>query len=290
MKPQSFEYVAPRDVAAALDVLARHGDEAKVLAGGQSLVPVMNLRLARPAVLVDINGVTALAALEVRDDHVAIGALVRHRALELGRAGRDGLGALLSRVAGHIGHVPVRVRGTFAGSLAHADPAAEWGLVAVTLGAELDIVGPGGPRVLAAEEFLVGPFTTALRPDELLVRVRVPRRAGWGYGFAEQARTHGAFAQAGACAALAVDGGVVTAARVGVMGAGGRAQLLPGVARALAGAPVATAPDTAAAAAPEELAPAGYDEVSGDYLRAVLAALVRRAVGAAVTGEHRVAA
>ncbi len=281
MKPQSFEYVRAGTLDSALEILADAGDEAKVIAGGQSLVPVMNLRLARPAVLVDINPLAELARVEQRSGALRLGALVRHRTLERGEVG-GALGGLLAEVAGHIGHVPVRVRGSIGGSLAHADPGAEWCLVALALEAEVEIARRGERRRLTVDAFLDGPFTTALAPDELVLGLELARRPGWSYGFAEHARTHGAFAQSGACVALQVRDEVVAAARVAVMGVGGRAERLGPVEAAVVGRPANGAAAAAAGACREVVDPAGYDEVSPDYLRALAAAVVRRATAAAI--------
>lgn len=290
MKPQSFEYVATRTLDAALQHLAEAGDDAKVLAGGQSLVPVMNLRLAQPAVLIDINPIAALETIVVEDNALRLGALVRHRTLERGGLPDPALDALFREVARHIGHLPIRIRGTFGGSLAHADPGAEWCLVALALGAEVEIASAGGRRTVGVDQFLDGPFTTTLSPDELLVSVALPRRPGWSYGFAEHAQTHGAFALAGACVGLAHDGERIQEARVAVMGAGGRAERLAPVEQALANAPLAGASKAAGEHARVSVAPGGYDEVSPEYLRALIGAMVCRATASALggtTGENR---
>ena len=288
MKPQSFAYVATSTVEEAVRALGEAGEDAKVLAGGQSLVPMMNLRLARPSVLVDINPIADLAGVEVGPARLSLGALVRHRSLELG-VSPGALGRLLREVAGHVAELPVRVRGSVGGSLAHADPAAEWCLVAVALGAEIELAGPDGRRSLGAEEFLEGPFSTALAADELVVAVHLPLRAGWAYGFAEHALTHGSFAQAGACVGLELLDGVVAGCRIAVMGTSGRAERVPAAEAAATGRPAEAAPDAAAEATRDALAPTGYGEVTSDYLRALAGATVLRATAAAAagTGEAR---
>ncbi len=285
MKPQSFEYVPTRTLDAALEQLARGGEDAKVLAGGQSLVPVMNLRLAQPGILVDINPVDELAHVETGDETIRVGALVRHRSLESAALGDASLDALAGRVSAQIGHLPIRVRGTIGGSLAHADPGAEWCLVAVALGAEVEIARLAGRRTIPIDDFLQGPFTTALEADELLVALRLPRQPGWRYGFAEHARTHGAFALAGACVALHSDGGTLRAARIAVMGMGGRAQRVGAAEEAVVGLRVKAAPAAAASATAAAVEPVGYDEVSPAYLRALAGALVRRAMDDALVGS-----
>ena len=207
MKPAAFTYHAPQSLDEALALLALHGDEGKLLAGGQSLVPAMNFRLARPAVLIDINRIAGLDFLSGQDGWLRIGALTRHVAFERPVAAGP-LGALLPRVARDVAHLPIRVRGTFAGSLAHADPAAEWSLVAATLGAEIVAQSSAGERTLAADGFFRTAFTTALRPDELITEVRLPLLGdAWRCGFMEFSRRKGDFALAhgagGCCASRA---------------------------------------------------------------------------------------
>ncbi|HET8758012.1 MAG TPA: FAD binding domain-containing protein, partial [Solirubrobacteraceae bacterium] len=173
MKPSSFRYERPATVAETLDLLGHHGDDAKVLAGGQSLVPMMSFRLARPDVLVDVNRVRGLAGITVADGELRVGTLVRHAALARPVVD-DPVGTLLARAARHVGHLPIRERGTFGGSLAHADPAAEWCLLAVTLSAQMVLDSARGDRIVGAEDFLQYSFVTALAADELLREVRLP--------------------------------------------------------------------------------------------------------------------
>src|SRR6266576_4435388 len=174
MKPARFRYHAPKTIEEALDTLAEvAGDDGRVLAGGQSLVPIMAFRLAKPAHLVDINGVEALRRLAIDGDRLSIGACVRHAAFH--KPVVDGpLGRLLSAVVRHIAHYPIRTRGTFCGSIAHADPASEWCLVAATLGAEMIARSQRGQRIIAADDFFQGIMTTALAEDEILTAVRLP--------------------------------------------------------------------------------------------------------------------
>src|SRR5512133_1200100 len=174
MKPARFRYHAPNTIEEALDTLAEVAPEdGRVLAGGQSLVPIMAFRLARPAHLVDINGIEALRRLAVDGERLCIGACVRHAAFH--RPVTDGpLGVLLATVVQHIAHYPIRTRGTFCGSLAHADPAAEWCVVAVTLDAELVALSTKSERLVPAAGFFRGPMETALEPDELLCEARLP--------------------------------------------------------------------------------------------------------------------
>src|SRR6187455_2490271 len=184
MKPAPFQYHAPKTVEEAVATLAEvAGEDGRVLAGGQSLVPIMAFRLARPGHLVDINGVAALRRLAVDGDRLSIGACVRHAAFH--KPVVDGpLGRLLATVVRHIAHYPIRVRGTFCGSIAHADPASEWCLVAATLGATMIAASVRGTRALAASEYFDGIMTTALASDELLVKVQLPhldKRTRFGF-------------------------------------------------------------------------------------------------------------
>src|SRR5256884_8965908 len=174
MKPAPFRYHAPKTIEEAVATLADVAPEdGRVLAGGQSLVPIMAFRLARPAHLVDINGIAQLRRLASADGKLAIGACVRHAAFY--RPAVEGpLGELLSTVVRHIGHHPIRTRGTFCGSLAHADPASEWCLVATTLGAEMVAASKRGTRTIAARDFFAGIMTTALAEDELLIETHLP--------------------------------------------------------------------------------------------------------------------
>jgi carbon-monoxide dehydrogenase medium subunit len=222
MKPCAFEYWRPDSIAGAIDLLTQLGDEAKVLAGGQSLVPMMSLRLARPVALVDIGALPDLSGITVTNGTVEVGGRVRH--LDLERTALPGpTGRLLRRAASRIGHLPIRVRGTIGGSLAHADPAAEWCLVATALDAELVANGPAGRRVVPAADFFQGYFTTALAHDEILTTVRLPRLDNaCQVGFAEFSRRAGDFAIVAAVTVLAVRNGQIQSARVGLAGVADR--------------------------------------------------------------------
>lgn len=222
MKPARFEYFAPRTLDEALALLARHGAEAKVLAGGQSLVPLMNMRLARPSVVVDINRIPGLGDVREADGGLVLGALTRQRVLERAQMVRA-RAPLLAEAAPLIGHLQTRTRGTVGGSCAHADPAAELPACAVALDALFSLAGARGRRSVRAAEFYVGLMTTALAPDELLVELRVPPAPmPWtGTGLVEIARRHGDFALVGAAAVIGLDGaGVCRHARLVFFGAG----------------------------------------------------------------------
>ena len=220
MKPAAFEYHAPRTIEEAVGLLAEHGDDAKVLAGGQSLVPLMNMRLARPRVIVDINRTRGLAGLGEARGMLRIGSMVRQRAAE-----RSVLVAsrcpLLREALGWVGHPQIRNRGTIGGSIAHADPAAEIPAVLAALGGEVTVRGRRGPRTISAAELFVTYLTTAIDARELLTEVRVPvmpRAAGWSW--MEIARRHGDFALAGVGVMLAMRGKVIADARIGLTGVG----------------------------------------------------------------------
>ncbi|MDR7415776.1 MAG: xanthine dehydrogenase family protein subunit M [Armatimonadota bacterium] len=237
MKPAPFRYVRPQTREEGLEALARYGEDAKVLAGGQSLVPLMNLRLARPKVLVDINRIPALGILERRDGELVLGALVRHRQLEGDPRVWEAC-PILSRAAACIGYPAIRNRGTVGGSLAHADPAAELGCVLLATGAVVVLESSRGRREVRIEDLFVGPYTTCIRPDELLVEVRIPAwREGTRWGFAEFTRHEGGFALALAACVVHLDGeGKVTSARVAVGGVSPLPVRLPEAEKSLRGA------------------------------------------------------
>ena len=219
MKPAGFEYYDPTTLTEVVALLADLGEDARVLAGGQSLVPLMNFRLARPAHLVDLNRVSELDFLSVEGGELRIGAMTRQRVLERSEAAAAGW-PLLREAAGFIGHVQIRNRGTVGGSLAHAFPSAELPVAMVTLDAVFVLHGEGGDRTVAAEDFVFGTMTTALEPGELLREVRVPAVApGSGASFREVSRRHGDFALAGAAALVTLDrDGVATGARLTLTG------------------------------------------------------------------------
>jgi carbon-monoxide dehydrogenase medium subunit len=282
MKPAAFDYAAPATLAEAIGLLAAHGDEAKLLAGGQSLVPAMNFRLARPGMLIDLNGVAGLDFLRETPGALHIGALTRHARFH--RPVCDGpLGRLLARVVANIAHYPIRQRGTFGGSLCHADPASEWCLVAATLDAVMVVQGPEGAREIAAADFFRGTFTTALAPDEILTEVRLPRLAeGWGTGFCEFSRRKGDFALAMALAAIRIEGGRIAEARLGLGAVADHARRMPEVEAVLVGQP-ATAETfaRAAAAARDNVDPSADIHGSAEYRRDLAGTMVARALAEA---------
>ena len=220
MKPALFRYVRAESWADAVAQLDRHGDEAKVLAGGQTLVPAMNFRLARPAVLVDLNAIRDADRVDVENGELRIGALARHIRFDSPVCGGP-LGRLLPRMSRHIAHVPIRMRGTFGGSLAHADPASEWCTLGATLDATVVIEGPAGGRLVGARDFFLSLLTTALAADEVVREIRLPVLGdGWRCGFREFSRRAGDFALALAVACIHIREGCIADARIGVGGVG----------------------------------------------------------------------
>ena len=218
VKLPHVEYEAPATVAEAVGLLAEHQDEASVLAGGQSLIPLLALRLARPAVLIDINGLDELSGVSAADGRVVIGAMTREYAAEESET-VAALVPLLAAALPLIGHEAIRSRGTIGGSLAHADPAAELPAVAVALGAEFVVRSQAGERVIPAADWFQGYLATALRPDEILVEVRFPAAApGTGAAFQEVARRHGDFAMVGVAASLTISDGSISDARLAFSG------------------------------------------------------------------------
>ena len=222
MKPAQFSYVSAASVADAIAALSAYGADAKIIAGGQSLLPIMNMRLARPAYLIDINNISDLGYIRETPSGLAIGALTRHSAVEASAVVKR-VNPLIVDAVRYIGHIQIRSRGTIGGSLAHNDPSGEYPLVARLLGAEIVLSGPDGERVVAAEDFLIGYLTTDVRPGELVTEVRMPGlvpRTGWA--ITELARRHGDFAIVSVATIVTVDGtGAVMEARLAVGGVGG---------------------------------------------------------------------
>lgn len=279
MKAPAFAYRAPDTLEEALALLAAEGDGARVLAGGQSLMPALNLRLAAPAMLVDINGIVGLAGIDTAAG-LRLGSLTRHRQIETDPVIAAAV-PLLAAVAPHVAHLPIRTRGTLGGSLAHADPAAEWPAICLACDAVLEVQGLHGPRRITAEAFFRGVFLTALEPGELLTTVAFPPwPAARRHGFHEVARRHGDFAMVGAAVTLDLDAdGRCAAARIVLFGAADRP-----LRRAMAEASLVGMRPTAAllrdAAA---LAGRGIDfntdlHASADYRRRVAPVMVRRAL------------
>ena len=283
MKPAAFDYAAPGTLDEALGLLARHGANAKVIAGGQSFVPMANFRLLRPELVVDLNRIPSLAYLKETGDGLSVGAMTRHREFEHSDLVRRAC-PLLAEAVPNIAHAVIRNRGTIGGSLAHADPAAEWPVVAVALGATMVLRNAKGERLVAARDFFVALMTTALAPEDILVEIRFPRvPPKSGAAFLEVSRRHGDFALVAVAAQLTLDAaGKIAQGRLAL----GGVSVTPVDANADVASLAGRSPDTAAFAALGEriaarLQPNEDLHASAQYRREVAAVLVRRALDAA---------
>jgi CO/xanthine dehydrogenase FAD-binding subunit len=284
MKPPRFEYLAPGSLEEALALLGEHGDEAKVLAGGQSLVPLLNFRLVRPAFLVDLNDIPGLAYLRQEDGRLAIGALTRQRTVETSAVVRERV-PLLADAMPQIGHVQIRNRGTIGGSLAHADPAAELPAVVAALEGELVVRSARGERVLRPEAFFVAYLTTAVEPTELLVEVRLPvAPPRTGTAFMEVSRRHGDFALVGVAASVTLDeSGACTRCAIALTGVGPTPVVAREAARQLVGSrPTPEMLEDVGRLAASGLTPDGDLHASSQYRKHVGGVLTRRALGRAI--------
>jgi carbon-monoxide dehydrogenase medium subunit len=288
MKLPPVDYQAPTTVPEAVELLAEHQDEASVLAGGQSLIPLLALRLAHPSVLIDINGIAELSGVSATDGRVAIGAMTREYVAEESETVADAV-PLLAAALPLIGHEAIRSRGTVGGSLAHADPAAELPAVARALDAEFVVRSPAGERVIPASEWFEGYLTTSRAPDELLTEVRFPAAGrGTGTSFQEVARRHGDFAMVGLAASVTLSGGVITEARLAFAGVSDVPVRAAGAEDLLVGErPSAELFDEAARRATDDLNPPADLHGSAEYRKKVAAALVRRGLRAAADNATR---
>lgn len=277
MKPAPFAYVRPTSVEAALTVLAERPDDARILAGGQSLMPMLNLRLAPVGLLVDINRIPGLDSIAEEPEGLRVGATVRHADL-LAHVVRSGAHPLLAAAMPFIAHLAVRNRGTVCGSLALADPASELPACALCLGAKITVASTQGRRVLPAREFFLGLYETALAPDEMIVDVLFPRAdAGWRFGFQEVSRRRGDFAIAGMASATRSAGTVIDEARIVPFAVADRPVRASAVEEALTGvrlADPAARERAVAALARVEVVPSG--EYPASYKRHLLSVLLRR--------------
>jgi carbon-monoxide dehydrogenase medium subunit len=287
MKLPYVEYEAPATAAEAVDLLAEHQDEASVLAGGQSLIPLLALRLARPAVLIDINGLSELSGVSVTDGQVAIGAMTREYAAEESELVADSV-PLLAAALPLIGHEAIRSRGTIGGSLAHADPAAELPAVAVALDAELMVRSRSGDRVVPAAEWFEGYLATSRRPDEILVGVRFPAAgSGTGAAFQEVARRHGDFAIVGLAASLTLTDDAISDARLAFAGIADVPVRAADAEDLLVGErPSAELFEEAARRATDGIDPPADLNGSSEYRKKVAATLVRRGLQAAADNAY----
>lgn len=283
MKPPPFDYVLAESVEHAVAELRGSGDDAKLLAGGQSLVPLLNLRLARPSVLIDVNRIPRLADISVEPETIRLGTLVRHRKLEESPAVAAHL-PLLREAATWIAHPQIRTRGTLGGSLAHADAAAELPVVLLALDATVTARSPDGERRIPVRDLALGHLVSALEPDEMITEVAVPRLPeGSGSAFCEFARRHGDYAiGAAACVLTLDDGGTCTRARITVLGGGPTAIRAEAAEHRLVGTTVTDGDARdAAAVAVEDLHPTATLHGDAEYRRDVIRAMVERAMGAA---------
>jgi CO/xanthine dehydrogenase FAD-binding subunit len=285
VKPPPFAYAAPATLAEAVGLLTEHAEaEPRVLAGGQSLIPLMNFRLAKPGYLVDLRKVAGLSGIRREADGLVIGAMTTLSELE--RSPEVAVAApLLAEAVGLVAHTPVRNRGTIGGSLAHADPAADLPVVALAAGAELVAAGPAGSRRIPAAEFLRGPFSTALTPDEILTEIRLPLSSG-GHAYLKFARIHANFAVVGVAVLTELDGDRIRRAALAVAGVAPTAIRATAAEQILAGTPatdVAATAAEAARAAVAGLAPAGDLHASPETRLALARTYLRRGIELAVS-------
>jgi aerobic carbon-monoxide dehydrogenase medium subunit len=292
MKPAVFEYFAPATLDETLELLHEHGDEAKILAGGQSLMPLMNLRLARPKVIVDINRLSGLDEIaSTADGGLAIGALTRLRAVEKSALVRE-QNPLLAAAMPLIGHFQIRNRGTIGGSLAHADPAAELPALAVLLGCEFSLARKSGVRVVPAADFFLGYMATAIDPSELLTEIRFPGwRPGTVWAFDEISRRKGDFALVGVALSAELDGNAkIQDIAIVMFGVGGKPHRIAGAESVLKGHRVdQEALRALGQAVAEELEPDSDIHASATYRKEVGGVLARRALQSALSrSENRI--
>ncbi|MFF7981455.1 FAD binding domain-containing protein [Streptomyces sp. NPDC007901] len=277
MIPPAFEYARPASVDETVRVLADAGEEAKVLAGGQSLLPLLRLRLAFPELVVDVGRIPELRGIREDGDALVIGALTTHHDVVRDPLVRRHAG-LLAAATATVADPAVRHRGTLGGSLAHADPAGDLPAVALALDAELVAAGPGGRRTIPARDFFLDYLTTALAPDELLVEVRVPKRDGWGFHYEKFQRVAQAWAIVGVAALVRRDDGHVAEARIGLTNMGSTPLRATAAEEALAGADGPGAVARAAEAAAEGTRPSQDLSGSPEYREHLARVLTRRAV------------
>lgn len=284
MKPPEFDYIVAETPAEAVEHLARHDGAAKLIAGGQSLMPMLNFRLLQPDALIDVSRMPGLNEIAAADDHLRVGAAVRHRQLMTNAAVVERF-PVLAAAMNHVAHTAIRNRGTIGGSLAHADPAAELPMLTTLLDGVIEVLGPEGARDVAAGEFFLGPLTPDLAEDEMIVAVRLPfAAAGAGWGFEEVARRAGDFALAGAGATMDVAAGAISAVRIGMLGVDETPVRIAAAEASLAGGPLnAESRAAAVAAVRDAVNPMSDLQASPDYRRHLAGVLAGRALDAAWT-------
>ena len=278
MKPSSFKVISPTTVGEAINALIETGENGKLLAGGQSLVPMLNFRLIDVPVFVDINGIAELSGIEKNNRGLQIGALTRHYEVETSELVKEYF-PVLSEAMRFVGHIAIRNRGTIGGSLAHADPAAEWPAIAQLLDAELTIVGPTGSHNIPAREFFIGPLETVLEDSQILVSVDFPALpSGSGWGFEEMANRHGDFAVAGASAIVVKESERIVEARIVLFGVHDTPLRVTRAETLL----VAEGVDAAAAAAKCQVEPLNDLHGTAEYRRHLTEVLTRRVLHSAI--------
>jgi len=290
MKPAAFDYVAPNSLEAAVEALAATNGDGKVMAGGQSLMPLLNFRMTRPSTIIDLTHIAGLSFIELRDNAVAIGAMTRHAELEFSKLVAARLPVMAAAMP-HVAHLAIRNQGTIGGSLSHADPAAELPMLAVFYEATIKVQGPGGRREIPAEEFFVSALTNCLEPDEIVFEIEFPvLTSHTGWAFEEVARRFGDFALACIAVSIALRDGRIADARVAAMGVADTPLRLRQAEDALRGGQVG--PGSAAEFAEVVrscLSPADDIHVSAEYRRHLIGALAEKALlkaGARATGEQ----
>ena len=287
MIPSKFDYVAARSLDEAVSLLGRHGADAKVLAGGHSLIPLMKLRLAAPSVLIDLGRIAALREIRLDGDDVVVGAMATYHSLESSDLVRSSA-PLLAATAAHIGDVQVRNRGTIGGSLAHADPAADMPAAVLALDGRMRLVGPKGSREVAAESFFVGMLQSALQPGEILSEIRVRRTSkGGGAAYKKAVQPASGFALVGAAVDLALSGGKASSVRIGVTGVAPRPFRASAAEAKLRGSALDADRGRAACAGIADVPDALSDiHASAEYRRALASVYAARAVEAAAASAR----
>jgi carbon-monoxide dehydrogenase medium subunit len=280
MIPVAFDYLRPSTVEEAVSALTQAGDDAKVLAGGQSLLPVLRLRLAAPTVVVDLGAITGLRGIRLDGDDLVIGAMTSYAEV-MNSALVQTESALIAQVAATVGDRQIRHRGTIGGSLAHADPAGDLPAAAVALGATMVVAGPSGHRTVRAADFFTDLFTTALGPDEVLVEVRFPRHSGWSSRYEKFHRTAQAWAIVGVAVAVRLQDGAIAEARIGLTNMGPTPVRASEVEAALAGAGDISTVRAAAVRVAEATTPPSDQSGSAEYRRHLAGVLTGRAIASA---------
>ncbi|MCP1912542.1 carbon-monoxide dehydrogenase medium subunit [Bradyrhizobium elkanii] len=289
MKPAKFNYVSPSTVEAAIEALVASKGEGKLLAGGQSLLPLLNFRMARPSVLIDLNRIDGLSYIEDRGDQIAIGALTRHCDLERSPLVASRLPVMAAAMR-HVAHLAIRNRGTIGGSLSHADPAAELPMLSVFYDAKISIRGPNGLRAVAAEDFFIDALTSCLEPDEIVVEVEFPILDHDGWAFEEVARRFGDFALASIALSVRRSGTKLEEARIAVMGVADTPLRLKEAERELVALTLdEQAPEVFSEIIASKVSPNDDLHASGEYRTHLLKELSKRALRTALTAREQAA-